>query len=357
MAEVVVTAAVVGGASQQTTVVVNETGPTVEVRPGESINSAVDALPGGGRVLLRGGDYPSWSRSNDTARASFVSVESYPGEQPVLAGISLANVARLRLRGLRCTGVLDLYNGTRLLEVYDHVQEGKRISLSKSGQSASCSDLLFDGIVTKNMLWSSADGSSGYGFRHSTSRLDRLTVRNWLADNCQVDGLQLGATFADVLIEDFTVRNVRPAPGSGSHADALQFVAAGTNLTIRRGTTIDCAHPIRIAPSQAGATVHNILLEDLLICRIDNVPFQISSAVQSGEVRHCTVVDCDLEPSMSAGDQVAVHHCIFDSPYGGQGLNSDNWTRADGAPGFVDKQADDYRLLVGAPAAGKGRRF
>lgn len=256
------------------------------ISPGDDLNAAISA--GHPLILLRGGSWGSWSRSNDSSRASYVTVESYPGEVAVFSNVTLRGVQRLRVKGIRNTGTTGLEDGSRFVELLDSEFRG-RIRLQRSGTPNS-SDLTIRGNWIHDFGHDGTSGSiAGYGIISASGLNERMTITDNVIENLSGgDGIQFASTVRDTLIENNTIRNIQGA--FGSHSDVIQIVASAERLTIRGGAYLDSAHPIRIAPSQTSATLKDVLVEGILVDGIDNVAIQLSNG-NGGPNVNCVLRD------------------------------------------------------------------
>jgi hypothetical protein len=290
----------------------------VTVNPGESIAAAINSLGDeGGTVRLRAGSHGSLTYADNTT-GDWVTVTEYPGEEATLTGLTLSNVQKIRVQGLKVTGPANLENGARFVELLDG-EHRARIRLQRSGTTAT-SDIKVCGNWIHDFAWNgTGDSLAGYGVVANTGTSDRHLICDNVIEHLDGgDGIQYAATVRDTVISGNTIRDIQPA--HGSHSDLIQIVAHNERVSITGNRLLASAHPLRVYPSQTGAETRSLLVDNNLVDGIRNVAIQVGGAsVVDSIVRGNTFQNYDLAPTLKS--TILVEKNVFDGPYTGGGDN------------------------------------
>lgn len=229
-----------------------------------SLGRAIQAAPAGGVVLVRAGDYPepfvTGSRPAET-----ITLKAYPGERPVLDGISVEDSARWRFEGFRVTDGTWITELSSRIQLVDNDMSPQGIFIRAGGGH------LIAGNDIHDLSWdASADRGplDGYGLRVDGSddpaRARDLTIRGNRFRGIPADGIQLG-TVAETLIEGNEFTDVADHLDVGEHSDGIQLYGSAHDVTIRRNVFRDTTRGL-IAK---GYSYERLVIENNLFIRLD----------------------------------------------------------------------------------------
>lgn len=192
-----------------------------------SVGPALRAAPAGAVVQVRAAAYPKVVEA-DVARPGAVTVRPFPGETPVIAGMDLSRVERLRFEGLRFSEGIVVRGGTALQF------SGNELALRPAGPRTS-SGIVVNSVrgvlIERNHIHDGRDGVHLAGAYPPSS--DVVVWGNHIEDMGN-DGVHVTSGTQRVLIasnviEDVKLRNdVDPA----AHADAIQATGPSTDLVL-----------------------------------------------------------------------------------------------------------------------------
>jgi hypothetical protein len=209
-----------------------------------SVARALEVVPPGGTVLLREGDHPALELDG-YAPAAPVTVEAFPGERPSIAGVTLVNVSRLRVEGLKVAGPFTLRGSGRDVALVGNDVGNQRSGIWIYGEGR---DGIRDLRIESNAIHDidypesqATDGAAGYGIR-MMGVLAGVSIRGNAISRVVEDYIQGGGTRIAVEGNRFEGPSLRHGHDDAIHSDLWQIywparhIVFRGNVAVRTGT-------------------------------------------------------------------------------------------------------------------------
>lgn len=340
-------------------------------RPWCTVDHALKTVRGG-TVLVRDGRYPAVAVTG-LDRGRPVTLAAYPGEHPVVDGVTAERSAHLRIRGLVLT------TGVLLRESRDVQVIGNEMRLTPAGPRTASGVILdrVDGVVVRgNWIHDGRDGVNVLG-TWPVSRNVTVTANRFerLGDDAVHISMGEHMVVAGNRIDDVNVRaDVDPA----AHSDAMQVMGPTRDIVLRDNrVTGGRGFLVMVAPYRNGSPgqghqglviAGNVFLGPQFGIRTFSTPGAriVNNTVWGTSVNPLTGLDLrdrmgvnDRSPGMVVTGNV-VKQFDLDPGIGGLAVQAGNLiatgprSAADlaGTPAFVAPAAGDVRLRTGSPGAG-----
>lgn len=249
-------------------------------RPVCSVERALQLLPTGGTITLRGGRYPEVSVVG-LRPVQRLTIRGQPNESVVVQGAKLTNASNVELAGLRITGFVTVSSGSSNVAIVDNDVSPHGLMVRPGTQDVRIEHNFIHDIAPGDWprgyaIWSAS--SSGAG------RAERLTIKNNTITRVPLDAIQLGGT-KDVLIEGNDISRVQRVAERGDHADVIQLLGSD-GMVIRGNYFHDGVHGI-----WAGRIpMRGFVLENNVFVRFKGNTAQLSDLVNA-QIRRNTFWD------------------------------------------------------------------
>ena len=315
--------------------------PGTEALPWRTIQHAVETVPAGATIVVRGGTYNELvtiTRSGSAA-AGFISLQAAAAETPVIDGtglgipngqnglVTIQNSSFVRVVGFEIRnyvsksaanvpiGIYVVGSGSHIELLNNHIQyitttvstsagDALGIAIYGSDAPAAISQLTIDGNQLDHLIT---------GFSESLSLSGNVTLwqitHNSIHDNDNI-GINIEGFFSTApqtaydqarngLIAGNTVYNItsaqNPAYGDSLGADGI-YVDGGTDVTIQQNLVYDTDIGIEMASEVPGRATTRVLTHDNVVYHSYVTGISIGGAdpKQNGGTQHCVIANNTL---------------------------------------------------------------
>jgi hypothetical protein len=359
---------------------------TSPATPWCSIQRAVDALPGGGTVMVRGGDYPKlWI--GRIPRTNFLVLRAYNGEPVSLAGMNgedatythsgawTGNSAYLRFEGMRFTDMVDLAYGTRKVQIVGCDFDTSQLYLRLTRDV-----LVEDNNFHNTVPGGHAVGADGFSSVPSRAGNWNLTIRGNRFTDIGHDGIAVLWGAYNLLIEGNEFNRVLLPQGSDLHVDAIQL-NGGDGIVLRDNLIHDSEHGLMLKDTLAAK---NVVIENNVFARMRGWGMMIWDApgarltnntvwdtgfgtsfqdIATIPEQNSAVLRNNIFDKLNTGDRSYIASQDYNLIGGGYGYPAgphDIWDRTTGnlpaaaRPRFVDPANANYALADRSPGIDAG---
>jgi len=183
-----------------------------------SLAQGLRAAPPGTVLAVRRGAYPRVTLT-DAKRASLVTVKPAAGEVPVIAGMTLSKVAKMRFTQLRFTAGIQVLGGTEVQFVDNEVSATPKGMATESGFTTAG---LTRGVFLNNLVHDVMNGITVTGLLPAPNT--DLTIWGNRFRDVGNDGIGINAGSARILVarNDLDRVKVRADMNPDAHSDGMQ---------------------------------------------------------------------------------------------------------------------------------------
>lgn len=222
-----------------------------EDRPYCSMDEAEDRVPNGGAIVVRAGDYGSWTV--DDVQTSMTRIRPMAGERVTVDNINFSNGTFWDLSGVevtgyagtnptQCQGRICINGGADIRIVGNHIHDtvagvyvatsADRVTIASNRiENVSCVSYFAPGTCSGTTL------KAGYGIVNSGTSTDWQIVNN-VIDDTDGDCIQLGTT-RRMRIDGNVMSGCRADAGNDDHGDSIQTAGSASDVQITRNVFRD----------------------------------------------------------------------------------------------------------------------